>query len=286
MAMIFTSPSKYVQGPHVLAEISRYATPLGHKFFVILSASGEKRVGQMIRTSFINADQEVVFAIFNQECCRSEINRLLALYQDSGCDCVIGVGGGKIIDTAKVVAKESSSPIIIAPTIAATDAPCSAAAIIYTEEGVVSGFSSMICNPHLVLVDSAIVVKAGSRLLVSGMGDALATYFEAQAVWDAGKDNVVGGTPTITSLALAKLCYDTLLAEGYKAKCAVSCGCLTPAVEKIIEANTLLSGLGFESGRPGQPPILFIMASVFCQKRTISIMVKKWLFYNCTTGIG
>lgn len=35
--------------------------------------------------------------------------------------------------------------------------------------------------------------------------------------------------------------------EGVKAKIALEAGVCTPAVEKIIEANTLLSGIGFES---------------------------------------
>ena len=52
----------------------------------------------------------------------------------------------------------------------------------------------------------------------------------------------------MAALGIAKLCYDTLISEGVKAKLAVECGACTPAVEKIIEANTLLSGIGFESG--------------------------------------
>ena len=49
------------------------------------------------------------------------------------------------------------------------------------------------------------------------------------------------------AMALAELCFDTLMEEGVKAKIALEAGVCTPAVEKIIEANTLLSGIGFES---------------------------------------
>ena len=49
-------------------------------------------------------------------------------------------------------------------------------------------------------------------------------------------------------MALAKLCYETLISDGIQAKLALEAGVCTPSVEKIIEANTLLSGLGFESG--------------------------------------
>ena len=56
-----------------------------------------------------------------------------------------------------------------------------------------------------MLVDTAIVAKAPVRLLVSGMGDALAAYFEGKAAADAGADNCAGGKCTMAALALAKL---------------------------------------------------------------------------------
>ena len=58
---------------------------------------------------------------------------------------------------------------------------------------------------------------------------------------------MAGGKSTLAALALAELCYNTLLEDGYKAKLAVSRGVCTAAVENIIEANTFLSGIGFES---------------------------------------
>ncbi len=54
--------------------------------------------------------------------------------------------------------------------------------------------------------------------------------------------------PTLSSLALARLCYDTLLEYGLQAKLAVEKKAVTLAVEAVVEANILLSGLGFESG--------------------------------------
>jgi glycerol dehydrogenase len=49
-------------------------------------------------------------------------------------------------------------------------------------------------------------------------------------------------------MALARLGYDILLEYGIEAKRAVEAKVVTPAVEKVVEANVLLSGLGFESG--------------------------------------
>ena len=80
------------------------------------------------------------------------------------------------------------------------------------------------------------------------MGDALATYFEARAVQAKDALTCAGGRGTLAAHALAKLCFDTLMEEGVKAKVALEAGACTAAVEKVIEANTLLSGIGFESG--------------------------------------
>ena len=96
-------------------------------------------------------------------------------------------------------------------------------------------------------MDTDIIVKSPVRLTVAGMGDALATYFEARACQRSGATSCAGGKTTEAAMALAKLCFDTLMEEGVKAKIALEAGVCTPAVEKVIEANTLLSGIGFES---------------------------------------
>jgi glycerol dehydrogenase len=102
-------------------------------------------------------------------------------------------------------------------------------------------------NPVLVLVDTQVIVMAPPRLLTSGMGDALATWFEARACAASHAQNLRGGSSTRSALALAELCYRTLLADGVEALEAARTQKITPAFERIVEANTLLSGLGFES---------------------------------------
>ena len=103
-------------------------------------------------------------------------------------------------------------------------------------------------------MDTDIIVKSPVRLTVAGMGDALATYFEARACQRSGATSCAGGKTTEAAMALAKLCFDTLMEEGVKAKIALEAGVCTPAVEKVIEANTLLSGIGFRKRRPRRSP--------------------------------
>ena len=178
----------------------------------------------------------------------NEINRVIEICKSQEIDVRIGIGGGKIFDTAKGVAYYLDMPVVIVPTIASTDAPCSALSVVYTDEGVFEKYLFLKQNPNVVLVDTEIIAKSPTRLTVAGMGDALATYFEARACEASNAGSCAGGTTTMAAQALAKLCYETLLSEGYKAKLAADSNSPTKALEKIIEANTLLSGMGFESG--------------------------------------
>jgi len=248
MARSIIAPGKYVQGKDELRNICHHLEKIGNSFFFIASESGIKRTKSLIFDSFKDNNAKIVFEVFNGESTREEIERLRFVLKNNSCDTVVGIGGGKIIDTAKAVSYYEDIPVVIVPTVASTDAPCSALSIIYTSEGVFSESLKLKQNPALVLVDTAIVSKAPVRLLISGMGDALATYFEARACMRSGAENMAGGKPSIAAISIAKLCYDTLLADGLKAVIAVKNKVLTSAVENIIEANTYLSGIGFESG--------------------------------------
>lgn len=248
MAKIIASPTRYIQGAGELNRLASFVESIGKKAFVIITASGKKRVGDAVQSSFDESNCEFVFEEFQGECSKKEIDRLKGLCEKAGCDTIIGIGGGKLIDAAKAAAYYLKNPVIVCPTIAATDAPCSALSVIYTEEGMFEEYLFLPSNPNVVLVDTEVVAKAPARLLVSGMGDALATVFEARSASQKEADNCVGGKATLAALALAELCYETLITQGNKAKLAVEAGVCTPAVDQIIEANTLLSGIGFESG--------------------------------------
>jgi glycerol dehydrogenase len=185
---------------------------------------------------------------FGGECSTAEIERVAGSARQSNARVVIGAGGGKVLDTARAAAAALELPVVNCPTTASSDAPCSALSVVYTEDGNFEQYLFYRRNPELVLVDTAAVAQAPLRLLVAGMGDALATWFEARTVIEAHRPNQLHGGTTTAAGALARLCYDTLLNDGPPACQAVRAGVVTPALERLVEANTLLSGLGFESG--------------------------------------
>lgn len=247
MANIIISPSRYVQGKNEIENIHTHLENLGKNFLIISFDMILDLVEEKIKKSFKDTNCNLSFENFQGECCMSEIQRLCEKAKDKGCDCIVGIGGGKTLDTAKAVAHYQGLPVVIVPTIASTDAPCSALSVIYTQEGIFEKYLFLPQNPNLVLVDTDIVAKAPVRLLVSGMGDALATYFEARACQKSNSLSCAGGNATMAAMELAHLCYKTLMSDGLKAKLAADCHVCTKAVENIIETNTYLSGIGFES---------------------------------------
>lgn len=248
MSKIIMSPGRYIQGSGELAKIKDHIGAFGKSFLVIGTDRAIKQTSGTIEKSFEGSGCKLSYENFNRECCTEEIERLMGVVKAANCDVIVGVGGGKTFDTAKAVAYYCKLPVIIVPTIAATDAPCSALSVIYTKEGVFSNYLVLPKNPEIVLVDTDIVAEAPVRLLVSGMGDALATYFEARACKEGNRGNMSGEKATLAAMTLAKLCYDTLISDGVKAMVACEGNACTKAVEDIIEANTYLSGVGFESG--------------------------------------
>lgn len=258
MRKAFISPSKYVQGEDELLNLGYFVKTFGSKALLIASSDDINRVREKLEETAKKFNISFVETGFQGESSRKEAQRLKELSQKENCDCVIGLGGGKAIDTSKVVAEGKN--LIIVPTIVATDAPTSHSAVLYTEDGAFDDYAYFVQNPSVVLIDTTVIAQAPTRFLVSGMGDALSTYFEARATTRAFA-NVNAGLPcganggfcppaksTKTALAMARFCYETLLEDGLKAKEASNQNVVTPALENIIEANILLSGLGFESG--------------------------------------
>lgn len=258
MRKAFISPSKYVQGENELLNLGFYIKSLGKSALIIGNADDIERIQDKLDQTAKHFGVELHLADFGGEATREEATRLKKFAKEKGADVIVGLGGGKAIDTSKTVANGHN--LIICPTIVATDAPTSHSAVLYTKDHHFDDYAYFIQNPSVVLVDTTVIAQAPARFLIAGMGDALATYYEARAT-RRSNSNVNAGLPngfhtgdtapakgTIASITLARACYDTVLESGYNAKIACENNVVTPALENIIEANTLLSGLGFESG--------------------------------------
>jgi glycerol dehydrogenase len=241
---VFAAPSRYVQGRGAISTLGAEITRLKSSTPLVLIDPAVREAAEPALIAVSNA----IVVEFGGECSPGEIDRVAAVAREHHADAVVGIGGGKAMDTAKAVAHPAELPLAIVPTIASTDAPTSALSVVYDDHGAFLEYRFWSSNPDLVLVDTEIIAGAPVRFLVAGIGDGLSTYFEADASSMTRAPAMAGGRPLQAALTLARLCYDTLLQDGVPARHAAERKVVTPALERVVEANTLLSGLGFESG--------------------------------------
>lgn len=246
MKRVIASPGEYVQGKGELGHLADYYGQLGTKgAYVLVDKFIYEHYLDEIVSSFEAEDVPYQAVVFGGECSDAEIRRHVEALGEA--DVVIGIGGGKTLDTAKGVAHYAGIPDIIVPTAASTDAPCSRLAVVYTESHEFDHYMPLDANPSMVVVDTDVIAHAPVRFLMAGIGDAMATYYEADACRRSNAVTMVGGHVSLGAFALATLCRDTLLADGLKAKAAAESHVVTPAFENVVEANTYLSSIGFES---------------------------------------
>lgn len=250
MSRQFRAPDRYVQGEGVLGTAADHLAPLAADRALLaggdtalstaedplraaLAASGTDHVGTLRGVS--RATEAQVSSIHDRAV-------------DEDADLLVGVGGGTAIDAAKAAAGRAGVDFVSVPTVASTDAPASSISVLYDESGAPAGTETRDRCPELVLVDTAVVADAPVRFLRQGLGDALATTFEAEACAASGATTPHDFEPADAGLTLARRCLEVIERDGVDALAAVERGEVTPAVETAVETALLHSALGFENG--------------------------------------
>lgn len=243
-----TMVGKYIQGPDTIHSLAEYVQDFGKSALLIIDTFFYKKLKNDLEEKFREKNIDVKFLEFSEEI---TIEKITAYTQEAkmGFDMVVGIGGGKTMDSAKAVAEYAKIFCVIVPTTAASDAPCSSLSIIYQPEKKTRTILKCKRNPDMVLVDSRIIAQAPTRFIVAGIGDAMSTYYEMRANQDTNSENFMPGGfyRTNLSVTIAELCKNILLRDGKKAVLAAKEHICTIALENVIEANILLSGAGFEN---------------------------------------
>jgi len=254
---VFGTTSRYIQGPGVVRSIGNVLLEYRIKRPFIFG--GETAMSIAEKHGLIRSMEEAGISYVKEffgktpcgsECCDEEISRLSNIARESSCEAVIGIGGGKAIDTARAVAYELRVPLIVVPTVASTDAPCSAVSAIYTCDHVFKEYRFYPKNPDVVLVDTRIIAEAPTKLLACGIGDALGKYAEVPSCLRTSSNNLIlrplRGKPTLLAVATYKLVVSTIFTYGEEAIESVERNAVTPALEAVVEAIILLSQITFE----------------------------------------
>ncbi|WEJ39351.1 glycerol dehydrogenase [Sinorhizobium prairiense] len=237
---ILGAPLRYVQGPGAIDRLAEEVSIVGvGPAAVVIDPVARSLLGERITRQL--PDARVME--FGGECTATEI---AACAREAGdARLLIGIGGGKAIDTAKGAAIERGVPVAIVPTIASNDSPTSHIAVVYTPEHAVEGVRHMKTNPALVLVDTAVIAAAPRRFLAAGIGDAMSKPYELAGALAGGGLDFFSGRPTELTQAIVARAREILLADG---EAAMAAGAPDDAFERVVEATVLLSGLAFENG--------------------------------------
>lgn len=240
-------PGRYIQGAGAIQELGKHLRPLGDRALAVLDPGIADMMEPLLQQSCAGQVQLFVYR-FGGESTEKAMREVAEEARKHDCQIIIGAGGGKAVDTAKGGAFFYPSRLVIVPTICASDAPCSKNAVVYHENGTVDRDIHGLFNPEIVLVDTAIIAKAPTRFLSAGIADALATWLEAEACMVTRHVNFTGYSGTRTGYAIARLCFDTLMENGALAVQHCDANLVTPQLEDVVEACTLMSTVGFESG--------------------------------------
>jgi glycerol dehydrogenase len=245
---VFGAPQRYLQGPGAIDAMGEYLARLGGSAALVADQTVMGLFGERILTACAKAGVRCERVEFSGEIVPDEVERLTGLVRPMKVDFVIGCGGGKGIDAGKGVAHQLQRRIVTIPTAASNDAPTSKNYVLYDHSHRLLRVEHMPANPEVVVVDTQIIVTAPVPMFTAGIGDAIVKKFEVAQCMAAGGPNMFGARACAAAGALADLCYDTLRAHAQQALADVRARRVSEALERVVEATVLHSGLGFESG--------------------------------------
>ena len=166
---LLVAPHQVLKGENVISREN--ITHLGTNPLII----GGKHSLSLIESSFYGFPQ----ALYSPDCSELSLKRLGEVVKENGSDVIVGVGGGKALDTAKLVAYHAKLPIVTIPTSAATCAAWTALSNIYSDEGGFLYDVPLVSCPNLLILDYNLIQTAPPRTLVAGIGDAMAKWYES-----------------------------------------------------------------------------------------------------------
>jgi glycerol dehydrogenase-like iron-containing ADH family enzyme len=229
---LMVAPAAVIRGEQALAASADQIMALGDRPLII---GGDYSLGlPQLHSLLKDSRLQVQTANYHPDCCEASLQRLTTALQAHQANVVIGIGGGKCLDLAKLLAYQNQLPVVTIPTTAATCAAWTALSNIYSPAGAFLYDVSLAVCPNLLILDYGIVATAPSRTLVAGIGDAIAKWYEA-AVSSGASDR----TLLIAAVQQARVLRDLLFQKSVAALAAVG----SPVWQDVVDANVLLAGV-------------------------------------------
>jgi glycerol dehydrogenase-like iron-containing ADH family enzyme len=228
------APAKVIRGSDVLPAAAAEIACLGSRPLIV---AGERTlaIGQENLLPILETQQlHPALASYSPDCCEASLKSLRKAAKEHKADVIIGVGGGKALDTAKLVAQQLQLPVVTIPTSAATCAAWSALSNVYSEDGAFLYDVGLSRCPDLLILDYDLIKTAPQRTLVAGIGDAIAKWYEASVSSGHLQDTLI-----IAAVQQARILRDILL---QKSAAALK----EPGSEvwrEVVDASVLLAGV-------------------------------------------
>lgn len=246
-------PEAYRCQPGVIKELSDYLKDRHFKRILVVhgKVSWEKNKSKIESVMSESELEHISFLEFEGECSYAEVERLKEVAERESIDAVIGIGGGKIMDTVKyVAAKVSSLYSILIPTLASNCAPWTSLSVMYSLDGEFLRYDFHHRQVSLLLVDPLIILDAPVRYFAAGIGDTLAKWYESEPNLSMPEND---SAALAIARTVAEMCKDTIEMYGIQAVRDAESNQLsksyTKVVETIIMTGGLVGGFGDELAR-------------------------------------
>lgn len=286
--VLLAACGRYIQGEGILSLIADELTSMEKKQpFIIGGITAMEKSFCQIRKSLEVKNITYDYHFLRGHCTDSAVAKLCAEAQAFKCDCILGVGGGTVLDTAKAVAAKLELPVVCIPTCASTCAATTALSVMYSDEGKQIRIDFFPRAVDVVLADTSILTAAPTRLLAAGIADSLAKLCE----YSSPKASLSYGEKDIglySGYVLSNAVNEILLSSSAKAFRDAAAGDITKEIDDCIFAIIALvgvvSGLGGYGGRGGAR---FAIAHALNEVTRIEFpqIAKNWL-HGELVGLG
>jgi glycerol dehydrogenase len=229
---LMVAPARVVRGAGILVDAGAEIARLGKRPLVI----GGDRTLTLARTTLAPAlvDLTPTFVSYDHDCSEVTLTLLKTAIAQHQADCVLGFGGGKALDTAKLAAHQAHLPVVTIPSSAATCAAWTALSNVYSESGAFLYDVALDRCPDLLLLDYDLIASAPVRTLIAGIGDALAKWYEGSV--SSGHSHQ---TLTIAAVQQARVLRDLLFQKTAAALAEPG----SAEWQEVVDACVLLAGV-------------------------------------------
>ncbi|TBR60861.1 oxidoreductase [Westiellopsis prolifica IICB1] len=228
------APAKVIRGSQILAQVSDEITRLGTRPLIVAGNHTQKAVQSQLQPLLEQQQLQFAFAYYTPDCSEASLKALRKAIKEHQADVVIGIGGGKALDTAKLLAHQLQLPVVTIPTSAATCAAWTALSNVYSDQGAFLYDVALDRCPDLLILDYDLIQTAPPRTLIAGIGDAIAKWYEA-SVSSGHSDQ----TLIIAAVQQARVLRDILFQKSATALQQPG----SEIWQQVVDATVLLAGV-------------------------------------------